>query len=175
MKRSPLISVSLRAGGAAGALTIALMIGLFYMNRHPLMMAPYFDFRVILFGVFIFFAQKEYRDYFQDGALYFWQGMMISVITFTVANVISSVGMQVFGMVEETFVSSYVQQMRSYLLTFPPEEVKRIGKTVFDSNFELLSSTNVFDLTISFFAKGTLIGLFVSVIISIILRKQPKS
>jgi hypothetical protein len=174
MKRSSLVTVSLRSGVAAGVLAFVLMVGLFYMNRHPLMMAPYFDFRVILFGVFIFFAQKEYRDYFQEGVMYFWQGMMIALITFTVANIISSVGMQIFGMLEDRFVTSYVEQMRTYLLTFPEQEVKRIGKEIFDSNFKQLSSTNVFDLTISFFVKGTVIGLFVSVIISIILRKQPK-
>jgi hypothetical protein len=174
MKRTPLVSVSLRSGVAAGLLTIALMLGLFYMNRHPLMMAPYFDFRAILFGVFIFFAQKEFRDYFQGGVMYFWQGMIIALITFTIANIISSVGMQIFGLLEKSFVTSYVEQMRAYLLTFPDQEVKRIGKEVFDSNFQQLSSTNVFDLTISFFVKGTVIGLFISVIISIILRKQPK-
>ena len=174
MKRSPLLMTGLRAGAVAGLLTIALMIGLFYMNRHPLMMAPYFDFRVILFGVFIFFAQKEYRDYLQDGVLYFWQGMVIALVCFTTANLISGIGMQIFGMLEKTFVTTYVEQMRMYLSTFPPEEIKRIGKKVFDSNFKDLASTSVFDLTISFFAKGTLIGLFVSVIVSIILRKQPK-
>ncbi|RAV99864.1 DUF4199 domain-containing protein [Pseudochryseolinea flava] len=174
MKRSPLVMTGLRAGAVAGLLTLALMIGLFYMNRHPLLMAPYLDFRIIVFGVFIFFAQKEFRDYIQEGVLYFWQGMMIALICFTVANIISALGMQIFGLLEKTFVTVYVEQMRSYLSTFPEQEVKRIGKEVFDSNFKALSSTNVFDLTISFFAKGTFIGLFVSVIVSIILRKQPK-
>src|SRR4051812_24689537 len=100
MKRYPLISIALRYGAVAGILTFVLMVGLFYMGRHPLLISPFLDFRVLLFGVFIFFSLKEFRDDVQKGELYFWQGMMGSFMLVMVASAISSIGVQIFGLFE---------------------------------------------------------------------------
>ena len=76
MNRSPLIKLSIQYGAVAGGLAAALLIASFYLGRHPLMISPYLDFRILLFGIFIFFSLKELRDYEQGGELYFWQGML---------------------------------------------------------------------------------------------------
>lgn len=170
-----LASISLRNGAVAGVLAFILLVSLYYMGRHPLMIAPYFDFRIVIFGVFIFFTLKEFRDYYQNNVLYYWQGVIGGMIVVIVANTLSTIGMQIFGWLQPTFVESYIVQLTAYLKSFPPEQIEQIGKDVYDRNLALLPSTNITDLTISFLAKGALIGLFVCIIVATILRKQPKN
>lgn len=174
MKRSPLLSVSLRYGAVCGVLALALLVVTYYIGRHPLMISPYLDFRILLFAVFIFFTLKEVRDYYQEGALYFWQGLIGSVLVVVVATIIAAIGLQIFGSLEKEFVTSYVEQMTAYLKTFPKEDIDRIGKEVYDRNLEQLPATNSSILAFTYFMQGLVIGFFVSIIVSAILRKQPK-
>lgn len=174
MKRSPLLSVSLRYGAVCGVLALVLLVVTYYIGRHPLMISPYFDFRILLFGVFIFFTLKEVRDYYQEGVLYFWQGLIGSVLVVVVATIIAAIGLQIFGNLEKGFVTSYVVEMTAYLKTFPKEDIDRIGKEVYDRNLEQLPATNSSILAFTYFMQGLVIGFFVSIILSAILRKQPK-
>lgn len=170
-----LIKVCIRYGLVAGALSFILLIVMYYLGRHPLLIAPYLDFRIVLFSILLFFGLKEFRDYHQGGVLYFWQAMIGSAVVVVVASVTSSIGLQVFGMIDKDFVSTYVTQMVSYLQTFSKEDVERIGKDVFERNINQLPTTNISVLAITYFAQGLGIGFFVSIILSVILRRQPKN
>jgi hypothetical protein len=139
------------------------------------MISPFLDFRVMLFGIFIFFSLKELRDYYQEGALYFWQGMIGGGIIVFIATIVSSVGLLIFGSLEGAFVSDYIKQMMDYLRTFPKEDIERIGKAVYDQNLELLPATDIKDLVVTYFGQGITIGFFVSIILSVILRRQPQN
>jgi hypothetical protein len=174
MKKSPLISVSVKYGLIAAALAIFIMIATFYFGNHPMMVAPYLDFRIILFGLFMFFGLREFRDT-QEGVLYFWQGMIGGFVMVTVAGTIAALGLLIFSSVEKEFISSYVEAMTQYLKTFPKEDIERIGKEVYERNLEQLPSTNGKQLASLYFVQGMMIGLFVTIILSVILRKQPKS
>ena len=174
MKRAPLLSVSLRYGAVCGILSFLLMMTTYYIGRHPLMISPFLDFRILLFGVFIFFTLKEFRDYYQEGVLYFWQGIIGSFLMVVTSTIIAAIGLQIFGSMVKKFVPSYVEQMTVYLKTFPKEDIERIGKDVYERNLELLPATNISVLAFTYFIQGLVIGLFVSIILSVILRKQPK-
>jgi len=54
-KKSPLVPIALRYGVIAGGIVTLLMVIFYYMGQHPLLVSPYLDFRIVLFGVFIFF------------------------------------------------------------------------------------------------------------------------
>ncbi|HEY3405980.1 MAG TPA: DUF4199 domain-containing protein [Ohtaekwangia sp.] len=170
-----LLKVSFRYGIVAGFLSIVLLLTLFYLDRHPFMIAPFLDFRILLFGILIFFSLKEFRDYHQDGILYFWQGMIGSAVIVFTALILSSIGLQIFGMAQPDFVTSYVTQATTYLKTIPQETIEQIGKENYERNLKDLSSTNMSMLTITYFIHGIVIGFFVSIILSVILRKQPKN
>ena len=90
--RSPLVRVCARYGIIAGVLCILILISLFYMGKHPFLVNPFLDFRVPLFGVLIFFALKELRDYYQDGVLFFWQGTAGSLVSGRLAYTLGLVG-----------------------------------------------------------------------------------
>src|SRR5690606_18925369 len=93
---NPLVKVSLRYGALAGIIGSGLLVALYYINRHPLVIPVYMDFRIILFGVFIFFALREVRDYYQGGVLYFWQGIIGSFLFTFCFSLIASIAIVVF-------------------------------------------------------------------------------
>jgi len=173
-KKSPLISIGLQWGALAGTLTVVFLVAMFYVGRHPLMISPFMDFRILLLGVCIFFSLREFRDAHQQGALYFWQGMVGGFIMVVVAATIASLLLMAFCAFETSFIPDYVKAMTAYLNTFPPEDIARIGKDVYDRNLAQLPATNSKQLASLYFMQSLMIGFFVSIILSVILRKEPK-
>lgn len=175
MTRFPLLKISARNGAIAGLLSIGLLIALYYLGRHPFLIAPYLDFRIFLFGSFIFFTLREFRDVYQNGELYFWQGIISAGIVVLVSNTITSLGLHMFGTMEKDFVADYIRLYTEYLKTFPKEDIERIGKELYERNLADLPTTDIANLSGKYFLQGMVIGFFVSIILSVILRKQPKT
>jgi hypothetical protein len=65
--------------------------------------------------------------------------------------------------------------MSQYLNTFSKEDIERIGKEVFERNLNQLPTTNISVLAMTYFVQGLAIGFFVSIILSVIVRRQPKN
>lgn len=172
---SNLVKVQVKYGVIAGVLNAALLIALYFLGRHPLLISPLLDFRILLFTIFIFFGLKEFRDYDQNGVLYFWQALLGALLLVFVTSVVASIILQIFGSLNNGFVPSYVKLMTEYLKTFPKEDVDKIGKEVFERNLAALPATTMSNLTVTYFAQGIGIGFFISIILSVILRRQPKN
>ena len=171
MRNFPLIKVSVRNGLVSGTLALILFIVLFYIGRNPFLISPFLDFRILLFGVFVFFTLKEFRDYYQAGLLYFWQGLIGSVIVVFCASSIASFGVWIFGKINPEIVKGYIDQMTFYLKNFPAEDIERIGKDVYERNLKLLPATNISTLALTYLFQGMVIGFFISIILSVILRR----
>jgi hypothetical protein len=169
-----LLKISARYGGAGGVLAFVLLLIMYYLGRNPLLTSPFLDFRILLFGIFVFFTLKEFREYYQNGVLYFWQAMAGGLTVVLVATTITSGLLWLFGTLEKDFVVSYIDQLTAYLKSFPQEDIDRIGKEVYDRNINALPTTNVIDLVQIYFMQGIVIGFFVTIIISVVVRRQPK-
>ena len=170
----PLVKVPLVNGAIAGALGALLNIVLYYLSSHPFLIPVYLDFRILLFGFFIFFTLKEFRDLHQEGILYFWQGLIISFIFVNVFGVVAGGLIWIFASAMPVFVSDYISQQIAILKDIPQEIIDRIGKEVYERNLEMLPATNAFDLASLYFTQSLIIGFFISIILSVILRRQPK-
>ena len=167
--------VSLRYGAAGGILAFVLLLVMYYTGPHPLLTSPFLDFRILLFGIFIFFTLKEFRDYYQNGSLYFWQGIVGGGLVIFIATFVTSMLLWLFGFWNNDFVDSYIRQVTAYLKSFPKEDIDRIGKEIYERNLAALPATNMFDLTQTYFMQGLVIGFFVNIVLSVILRRQPKN
>jgi hypothetical protein len=64
--------------------------------------------------------------------------------------------------------------MTEYLNGWPEEDIARVGKETFERNLQDLPSTNMGQIATMYLVQSFGIGLFVSIIMSVILRKQPK-
>lgn len=169
-----LIRVPTRYGLIGGVLGFVLVMVLYYINRHPFLIPVFFDFRVALFAVFMFFVLKELRDFHFGGLLFFWQGIAacgLFVITFAI---IASLLIWIFAINVPGFVIQYIELATNQLKTFPKETIDQIGQDVYERNLALLPDTKGFDMAALYFVQCFGIGLFISIIISVILRRQPK-
>jgi hypothetical protein len=90
-----------------------------------------------------------------------------------VASSIAGLGLWIFGTLELDFVPDYVREMTAYLQKFTEEDLERarIGKETYERNLAELPATNITTLVITHFAQGMMIGFFISLILSVILRK----
>lgn len=170
-----LLLISLRYGAVAGVLAFVLLVVMYYLGRHPLMTSPFLDFRILLFGIFVFFTLKEFRDYEQAGVLYFSQAMVGGLTVVMVTSVVASLLLYIFGTWEDEFVSGYIAQVTAYLGSFSKDEIDRIGRDVYERNLNALPATNISNLVITYFVHGLMIGFFVNIVLSVISRREPKT
>lgn len=171
----PIIKVPLTNGAIAGVLGSFFLIGLYYIGRHPFLIPVYVDSRIFLFGFFIFFTLKELRDYHHGGSLYFWEGLIASFFFVISFSIISCIFIAGFGLWIPEFLSSYISLTLGALKNLPAQTIEKIGKQVYERNLMLLPSTNAFDLVILYFWQSLVIGTFISIILSVIVRRQPKT
>jgi hypothetical protein len=168
------VSVPIKYGSIAALLGSAILVALYYMDRHPFLIPVFVDYRLILFSVFVFFTLREVRDYFQGGIMYFWQGIFASFIFTVTFAVLSSLILLIFMSAVPEFLSDYIALSIEQLRLLPPQVIESIGKDVYNRNLELLPATNVADLAFLYFWQSFMISLFISIILSVILRRQPK-
>lgn len=171
---SPLIGVCARYGSIAGLLCGVFLISIFYMGKHPFLINPFFDFRVPVFAILLFFALKEVRDYHQDGVLSFSQGMAGNLFFLGTSAIMATLAILIFGTLNPAFLSEYISQFTKQIRNLPPEIVGQIGKEVLERNLDALPSTTLRNLAGLYAWQSFVIGFFISVIISVILRRQPK-
>jgi hypothetical protein len=174
MMMKVLFRISARNGAVAGVLAFVLLIVMYYMGRHPMVISPLFDFRILLLGVFIYFTLKEFRDYHQAGMLSFAQGMIGGFIVVGICSLVATTLLLFFGKWNEEFVSSYITQFTEYIKSFPKEDIEKIGKEVYERNLRELPTTNISGLAGTYFVQGLILGFFVNIIISVVLRRQTK-
>jgi hypothetical protein len=73
------------------------------------------------------------------------------------------------------FLSDYVTTAVEQMKAMPAEAIGRIGKIEYQRNLEYISATNSYILAKHYFWQSFVISFFISIIISVILRRQPKN
>jgi hypothetical protein len=170
-----LVKVSIRYGVLAAIIGCGILVALYYMDRHPFVIPVYADFRIILFSIFIFFTLREIRDYYQNGVLYFAHGIIASLLFTAVYAILSSVSVYLFATAVPDFITAYIDLSIQQLKSLPADVIEKIGSDVYTRNLAALPSTRPLDLALLYFWQSFLISLFLSVILSVVLRRQPKT
>lgn len=165
----------LRYGLLAAVLGAALVITLYKLDRHPFLVPIILDFRIMLFGIFVFFSLRDYRDMQQQGILYFWQGMIQSFLLITTYAIVVCMVIVVIGWTDPDFVKLYIERFTDQARQFPPEVIEQIGKAQFEKSLADLKDTTIYSMAATYFVQCYAIGFFVSIILSVILRRQPKT
>lgn len=170
-----LLWLSVRNGLIAGVLGFALLMALYYMGKHPFLFPIYFDFRLILLAVFMVMTLKEFRDDFQEGILYFGQAMMSSFVFTAVFALVASLLIWLLCMIVPEFLTSYITTATEQMKTIQPAIIEQLGKEAYERNLNQLPATHGSDLAVDYLGKTFIISFFISIIISVILRRQPKT
>ncbi len=174
----PIISIPLKYGLIGSVLAIILLSVLYYTGTHPLLIPTFFDYRIILFGLFIFFGIKEFKDYHNEGFLQFWQGMVIGIGIYVVIGLVVGLFLIAFAAIEPQFHEDYIAgTIRG--LELNKDQLLNQGKITiteeqYNDQLEKLKNTPISYLGVDYFIKSGVLGFFLTIILSVILRKSEK-
>ncbi|MEM7108822.1 MAG: DUF4199 domain-containing protein [Bacteroidota bacterium] len=171
----PLFKVAFKYAITASVLGIGLFLLLFYTGRHPLLIPILYDFRILLFGVFIYFSIREFKTYHNAGELHFWQGLLIGIFFYVLVGAVVGCVIGLFATLQPEFLSEYVQsnvlglEMNKDQLT--ADGPVNMTEAEFNRQLELIKATGPATLGVDYFIKSCIIGFFISILLGVILRK----
>lgn len=174
-KFPPLVRVMARYGVISGVIGIVAVIVFFYIGKHPFWIFPLFDPRVLLIAIFLVFGLREVRDYFQQGVLFFWQGLSGSLVLLAVMSVTGYVGIILFGFSEPEFLKMYIVQGLEQINNITADSADQIGKSAIEEVRNTIHETTVYWMAKRYAIQTYLFGFFIAIIISVVLRRQTKS
>lgn len=171
---SPLTRIAVRYGALTAVLLMVFVVSMYYMDTHPFLVNPFLDPRIPVFAIMLSFALKEYRDDYLGGSLFFGQSMVLSFLLTLIAASLCYVGILLFAMLEPALVSSFVKLAEEQTKAFSAEDIDRIGKETFEQSLRELKQADGYFLAGRYFFQSYIISFFISVIVSVILRRTPK-
>ena len=171
----PLVRIPLMYGVLGGLLSLAFAISFYYLGKHPFWMSPFFDVRVFVIAIFLFFSLREVRDYFYGGVLYFWQGLGGCYIYLASMTAVSTLGLIVFVKYQPDFLNDYKNIGLQQLRNLSPDAIQEIGKPAVDELLKTLPDYTLQEMAQKYAWQTLIIGTFITIIISVISRRQPKT
>jgi hypothetical protein len=172
MFQHPLFRIPFRYGLIGGVLGCMVIASLYYMGQHPFLVPWIVDFRIVIFSMFIFLSLKETRDNHLGGSLSFSQGMIGSYVFIGTSAIIGSVFTWCIATWDKNFLPSYISKTTEQVKAFQKEMVENFSAKNYQQQITELQSASQLTLASDYFLKSLIIGLFLTIIISIILRKQ---
>jgi len=171
----PLYRVPLKYGAAAAVLAIILMVILFFSGKHPMLIPIFYDYRIFLFGIIIFFSIKEYKDHYNGGILHFWEGLVNGIITYIIAAFIAGLFIIVFSKLVPDFLDSYISGTIRGLELDKEQLTSSGGITIteeeYQAQIDMLKKASPSLLTLDYIIKSLVIGFPITLILSVFLRK----
>ena len=170
--KHPLFKVPIKYGVIGSVLGMVVFVVLVSRGTNPLITSILFDYRLLLFPLFIFFATKEFRDYANDRKLHYWQGMTLGLVVYGSMAILMSTFLIAYGRWFNTsFLQDYIDTSISRMEGMNSKLVEAIGEDRIKQTIELLPLTTLNDLALDYLLKSVVIGLFFTILISLILRK----
>ena len=170
-----LYKVPVKFGFFGGILLSVLLLILYYEDKHPLLIPIFIDFRLLAIPIFVFLATKEFRDYKNNRQMHYWQGMFLGFICYTTMGIVPGIFILIFNAINGQFLADFISISMSQLVDNKDTFIESIGQEAYDSNLAKLPSTTAFDLSVDYLAKTIVLGLLFTIIISVFLKRQPKT
>ncbi len=168
--KNKLISIPLKYGLFGGIITIILFLIFYFLDLEPLVNIKIVD--MVILAIFIFFALKDYRDRFNNRELHFWQGMTGGIISYMTLAVISALFIMIMTVIIDPDLATNYIESRIELLNENKETlVDTMDEDTYLEAIAGVKGTTGFDLALDDFLKKSFLGLFLTIIIAIILRK----
>lgn len=165
-----LVAIPFRYGIIGGGTVIILFLVFYFLDLDPLVNIKLVD--VLILAIFIFFALKEFRDVYNNRELHFWQGMTGGVINYVTIAMISAIFILVMTVIiDPELTTKYIEGRIALLNENRQTLVETMDEETFEEAISGVMGTNAIDLALDDFLKKSIIGLFLTIIIAVILRK----
>ena len=142
----------------------------YFLELNPLVNIKMID--MLILAIFIFFALKEFRDRYNNRELHFWQGMTGGVINYLTIAFISALFIYVMTeIIDPTLTTNYIEGRIELLNQNKQTLIETMDEETYLEAIAGVMETTPFDLALDDFLKKSIIGLFLTIIIAVILRK----
>ncbi len=169
-KIKPIYLVALRFSLIGIALSISLFFLIYAMGRNPISDGKMFD--IIMFPIIIFFSLKEFRDFRNKGELRFWQGLTLGFMKTFIIAIASANFIYAFTQWISPEVLEEYRESRYILFTENKETlIEDLNEGNYNRILAEINQISTADVALDDFYKKMLIGFFVTIIISVTLRR----
>ncbi len=153
---------------------MALFLTLYFLGKNPLFYIQPFDFGLI--PLFLFLATKDFRDRYNGRVLHFWQGMTAGFFVYLGIALVSSIFIFLFlEWVDCNLVAEFITNRMEMMEKSKDVAAEGLGKEAFEKVYNEVKLTTASVLAVDNFLKKAILGLSFTILISVILRKQPKT
>lgn len=164
-------STAYKFGGFAGALSILSFISLSFLYPDPTNLNLVFGY--VITPIAIFLAIKFFKDYSNEGYLSFSEGMSVGFVAYMLEAIISLGGIWVILIIHPDLFEQVKESKLDVLATNKESIVVQVGESSFDLTLESIRNMVPWDIALNDALWKIIPGLFFTIIISIILRKNP--
>ncbi|WPR74224.1 DUF4199 domain-containing protein [Algoriphagus sp. NG3] len=164
-------STAYKFGGFAGGLSVLSFIVLSFLYPDPTNLNLVFGY--IITPIAIFLAVKFFKEYSNKGYLSFSEGMSVGFVTYMLEALVSLVGIWAVLMINTGLFNQIRESKLAVLETSKDSIISQVGENSFDLTLESISKLVPLDIALNDALWKIIPGLFFTIIISIILRKNP--
>tara|TARA_B100001245_G_scaffold180745_1_gene138870 strand:- start:1137 stop:1649 length:513 start_codon:yes stop_codon:yes gene_type:complete len=157
----------------AGVFMIVIYHLSFWLGVNPQIDLGHLFVDLVLIGLFVFFAEKDYKTYKNDGILHFWQGMTIGFIVYAIGSAVFLLGQTIYYNFDADAVINYQSAATKFLEERSDIFIEKFGQDMYQLQLEEIQHVTKWDLIQESTVKKIIAGFFITPVISIILRKQP--
>ena len=170
--KHPIIAVGLRYGLVSSILAIVLFFAVMLFDENPLIVNKWFDF--FLIPVFIYFAVREFRLFYNGGLLQFWQGASVGFIVYvSSALLFAAVVGSYLAAGGETWVNDYIENRTALVQENQANFTEQLGEATYQQVLAEVQKITTLDLVLDDFYRKLMVGLFITLIIATVQRRQP--
>ena len=176
--KNKLVALPLKYGSVGGIAVMVLFLVLYFFGNNPLLitnMVEIFAYVLVLaliMGLFILFALKEFRDVHNNGEFHFWQGMTGGMICYLIISAVSAIFILVMTVIiDPDLTTNYIEARIELMEEKQNAMTERIGEERYLQVKSDIQQTTPSRLAWDDFLKKSFLGLFLTIVISIILRK----
>lgn len=170
--KNPLVTVPLKYGLVGGLLSVILFICLYFVGKNPLVIYRDFDFSFLLLPIFIAFSVKEFRDRWNDKSLKFGEGMTVGFLNYIIIAIISAIFIWIFlSSIDPELLKGYISDRSSFLIAMKGQMIEKFGEDVYLKTLADIQESTAFVIALDDFLKKIIIGLFLTIIISVIFKR----
>jgi len=164
-------STAYKFGGFAGALSILSFISLSFLYPDPTNLNLVFGY--VITPIAIFLAIKFFKEYSNSGYLSFSEGMSVGFVAYMLEAIISLGGIWLILIVRPALFDQVRASKLDVLANSKENIVAQVGENSFDLTLESIRNMVPWDIALNDALWKIIPGLFFTIIISIILRKNP--
>ncbi len=164
-------STAYKFGGFAGALSVLSFIVLSFLYPDPTNLNLVFGY--IITPIAIFLAVKFFKEYGNGGYLSFSEGMSVGFVTYMFEAIVSLCGIWLILIVHPVLFDQVRESKLDVLATSKDSIISQVGENSFNLTLESISKLVPWDIALNDALWKIIPGLFFTIIISIILRKNP--